>query len=44
VVEIRQQGSRPEAFSFPERVRVAVESLDHLLKSEPEAIEGGQAN
>lgn len=30
--------------SVPESVRVAVESLDHLLKSKPEAGEGGKAN
>jgi integrase len=30
--------------SVPESVRVAVESLDHLLKSKPGAVEGGQAN
>jgi hypothetical protein len=28
--------------SVPESVRVAVESLDHLLKSKPGAVEGGQ--
>jgi hypothetical protein len=27
-----------------ERVRVAVDSLDHLLKLRPGAVEGGQAN
>ena len=30
--------------SIPESVRVAVESLDHLLKSKPSATERGQAN
>jgi hypothetical protein len=30
--------------SVPESIRVAVDSLDHLLKSEPGAVEGGQAN
>lgn len=30
--------------SVPESVRVAVESLDHLLKSKPDAAEGGKAN
>jgi integrase len=30
--------------SVPETVRVAVESLDHLLKSKPGAIEGGRTN
>ena len=30
--------------SVPESVRVAVESLDHLLKSKPGTVEGGQAN
>jgi hypothetical protein len=30
--------------SVPESVRVAVESLYHLLKSKPGAVEGGQAN
>jgi integrase len=30
--------------SVPESVRVAVESLDHLLKSKPGTVEGGPAN
>lgn len=30
--------------SVPESVRVAVESLDHLLKSKPGAVKDGQAN
>ena len=30
--------------SVPESVRVAVESLDRLLKSKPGTVEGGQAN
>lgn len=30
--------------SVPESLRTAVESLDHLLKSKPGAVEGGQAN
>jgi len=30
--------------SVPESVRVAVESLDHLLKSKPEAEHAGRAN
>jgi hypothetical protein len=28
----------------PESVRVAVESLDHLLKSKPEVVESGKTN
>jgi len=30
--------------SIPGSVRIAVESLDHLLKSRPGTVEGGQAN
>ena len=30
--------------SVPESVRIAVESLDRLLKSKPGTVEGGQAN
>ena len=30
--------------SVPESVRVAVESLDYLLKSKPGAVDGGRAN
>jgi len=30
--------------SVPESVHLAVESLDHLLKSKPDAAEGGKVN
>jgi hypothetical protein len=30
--------------SVPESVRIAVESLDHLLKSKPGILEGAKAN